>query len=187
VSAHPTPPPRRTGASPTRCRPDLSPGGCLSMRPDRLILYPPRMWKVDIVRAHSSLLVVCRTCGPLGGALAPERPLQSAALSHLARHVRRDVTPPHLRTCQCGRRGCLWHRMHRGCTGDVLLALTHHVRSPTWQLADVCRRCCAAIPGTATVPFVPPASVNRLSSMAGDAWTALCEDDGQVWEPDASW
>lgn len=154
------------------------------MRPDRLIPYPPRLWKVDIVRSSDRPLAVCRTCGPLDAALAPDQPLQSAVLRHLARHARKDVTPPHLRTCQCGRSGCPWHRRHRGCTGEVVLALTHRPRSPAWQLADACRRCCAATPGTAAVPLMRAAMASRCSAMADGAGATPFEDgdDSQVWE-----
>lgn len=122
------------------------------MRPDRLIRYPPRLWKVDVVSIGDRLWTVCRTCGPVDAAGTPQQSLRASVLGHLARHARRDLTPGHLRTCQCGRSGCLWHRRHRGCAGVVVLALTHRARSPTWQLADTCSDCCAAMPSTAAVP-----------------------------------
>ena len=127
--------------------------------------------------------------------------LRAGVLSHLACHARRDVTPPHLRTCQCGKSGCPWHRRHRGCAGPIVLSLTHGAHSPTWQLADTCHQCCAAMPSTAAVPEPPAqtASAPRApaASVRETPWTGRCGtwsvpyedgDDIQVWETtDATW
>jgi hypothetical protein len=77
---------------------------------------------------------------------------RSAALSHLARHARRDWLPQHLRTCRCRERGCNWHRRHRGCHGPVRLALTVDRGGSRWRLADVCTACAAATTHTTVVP-----------------------------------
>lgn len=126
------------------------------MGPGRLATYPQRLWTVDIRTVPGPPAAVCRTCGPLDPDRPPHTTPRAAVLRHLAAHARRDVTPPHLRTCQCGRNGCHWHPRHRGCAGPVQLALTRNTSSHTWQLADTCRQCCLATPGTAAVPELSP-------------------------------
>lgn len=107
-----------------------------------------RTWTVDIHIRSGAPAVVCRACGPVahGGQARAE------ALRHLARHARHDVLPGHLRTCQCGCRGCPWHPRRRPCSGPVRLTLTCEANSRTWRLTDTCSQCRAAIPGAAAVP-----------------------------------
>jgi hypothetical protein len=111
-----------------------------------------RIWTVQLhSQAGGPLLACphprCTAATPLSAASA-----RSAALTHLARHARADVLPPHLRTCQCRARGCAWHRRHRGCSGPVLLALSGDRSGRTWRLADTCTACAAAMSHTAVVP-----------------------------------
>lgn len=119
------------------------------MAPGRYTHLPPRIWTVSIRNHQGAACAECRTCGPVRSAdgLPPRR----AALRHLARHARSDLTPTHLRTCQCARHGCPWHRRHRGCSGPILLALALDPASRAWRLADVCHQCYQATPGTAVV------------------------------------
>ena len=126
------------------------------MGPGRLATYPQRLWTVDIRTDPGPPAAVCRTCGPLNPDHWSPRTPHTTALRHLAAHARRDITPPHLRTCQCGRNGCRWHPRHRGCAGPVQLALTRSTTSRTWRLTDTCRQCCLTIPATAAVPQLSP-------------------------------
>jgi hypothetical protein len=126
------------------------------MGPGRLATYPQRLWTVDIRTDPGPPAAVCRTCGPLNPGHRPPGTLRTIALRHLAAHARRDVTPPHLRTCQCGQNGCRWHSRHRGCAGPIQLALTRNATSRTWQLTDTCRQCCLTIPDTAAIPEHSP-------------------------------
>ncbi|MFG2604774.1 hypothetical protein ACGFT2_14655 [Streptomyces sp. NPDC048514] len=110
-----------------------------------------RIWTVELRPQADGPVLVCPSC------TARTFPLQassarSAALAHLACHVRADALPPHLRSCQCRLRGCVWHPRHRGCAGRVLLALTRDRGGRTWRLADACAACAAATSHTAVVP-----------------------------------
>jgi hypothetical protein len=171
------------------------------MGPGRLITFPPRIWAVDIDMRRGAPTAVCRACGPLTGSRSAQRTLRAGVLHHLAQHARRDLTPAHLRTCQCGRRGCPWHRKHHGCSGPVVLTLTRSANSRTWQLADACRQCCAAMPGTAAVPeplpgtmiapSEPPSHTPQAPSPSSDNGTLphLYEDSDhvQVWDTSGTW
>jgi hypothetical protein len=110
-----------------------------------------RIWTVELRPQAGGPALVCPSC------TARTFPLQassarSAALAHLACHVRADALPAHLRSCQCRLRGCVWHPRHRGCAGRVLLALTRDLSGRTWRLADACTACAAATSHTAVVP-----------------------------------
>jgi hypothetical protein len=110
-----------------------------------------RIWTVELRPQGDGPALVCPSC------TARSFPLQassarSAALAHLACHVRADALPAHLRSCQCRLRGCVWHPRHRGCAGRVLLALTRDRGGRTWRLADACAACAAATSHTAVVP-----------------------------------
>ncbi|MFD7488718.1 hypothetical protein [Streptomyces mirabilis] len=110
-----------------------------------------RVWTVELRPQADGPALVCPSC------TARTFPLQassarSAALAHLACHVRADTLPAHLRSCQCRLRGCVWHPRHRGCAGQVLLALTRDLSGRTWRLADACAACAAATSHTAVVP-----------------------------------
>lgn len=124
------------------------------MSPARLTTYPQRIWTVDIRTSSGNAGAVCRTCGPLDPGRPPSRALREHALRHLAAHARRDLTPAHLRSCQCGHRGCAWHRRHRGCSGLIVLAVTCEEASRSWRLADLCLQCANATAYTAAVPGV---------------------------------
>jgi hypothetical protein len=118
------------------------------MRPGRLTSALQHTWTVDIRTGSGTPVVVCRICGPV----ARSAQARAEVLRHLARHAQRDVLPGHLRTCQCGRRGCPWHPRRRACSGPIRLALTCEANARTWRLTDTCSQCCSAIPGTAAVP-----------------------------------
>ncbi|WP_406423537.1 hypothetical protein OHA59_49890 [Streptomyces sp. NBC_01589] len=122
-------------------------------------LRPPvrRTWTVELRPQQGKTVLHCALCAPRGHALAASA-ARPAALAHLAHHARRDVLPPHLRTCQCHERGCRWHPRHRGCAGPVLLVLTREHGGRLWRLADVCAACAGATPGSAVVPDTAIAS-----------------------------
>jgi hypothetical protein len=122
------------------------------MGPGRLTPYPPRIWTVDIRTHGGAVTAECRACGPVREHGTQPHAVRRNVISHLARHARRDLTPAHFRTCQCGRSGCPWHRRHRDCTGPVRLALTFDAASYAWRLADLCHQCCQATKGTTLVP-----------------------------------
>ncbi|ALC18337.1 hypothetical protein SPRI_7322 [Streptomyces pristinaespiralis] len=110
-----------------------------------------RIWTVELRPQADGPALVCPSC------TARTFPLQassarSAALAHLACHVRASALPAHLRSCQCRVRGCVWHPRHRGCAGRVLLALTRDLSGRTWRLVDACAACAAATSHTAVVP-----------------------------------
>lgn len=148
-----------------------------SGRPDSL---PQRIWTVDIRTCSGTSAAACNTCGPLQ--YYPDRGLRTVVLSHLARHARRDVTPQHLRTCQCGRRGCPWHSRTRGCSGPILLALARSPGAGTWRLTDLCHQCCITTPHTAPVPHhAPPANADRSRPAAAPPDDAD-EEQPLVWE-----
>lgn len=129
------------------------------MEPGRPLCLPQRIWAVAIRTQIEEPLAVCDRCGPLQR--SPGQALRTAALQHLARHAQRDVTPPHLRTCQCGRNDCPWHGRTRGCSGSILLALIWSPGPATWRLADLCHQCCTSTPNTAPVPHrTPPAAAH---------------------------
>ncbi|MEV6946792.1 hypothetical protein AB0N07_33455 [Streptomyces sp. NPDC051172] len=110
-----------------------------------------RIWTVELRPQAGGPALVCPSCTarsfPLRASSA-----RSAALAHLACHVRVDALPAHLRSCQCRLRGCVWHPRHRGCAGRVLLALTRDRSGRAWRLADTCAACAAATSHTAVVP-----------------------------------
>ncbi|NGO43062.1 hypothetical protein [Streptomyces ureilyticus] len=110
-----------------------------------------RIWTVRLHPQPGGPLLSCPQCTATGYRL-PAASARSAALTHLARHARRDVLPRHLRTCQCRARNCSWHPRHRGCAGPVLLALTCDRSGRVWRLADACAACAAATTNTAVVP-----------------------------------
>ena len=149
------------------------------MAPGRYTHLPPRIWTVSIRNHHGAANAECRTCGPVRSAdgLPPRR----AALRHLARHARSDLTPAHLRTCQCARHGCPWHRRHRGCSGPILLALTLDPTSRTWRLADVCHQCYQATPGTAVVTSATTPAAAPDGDVALSAVTCP-EEESLPWE-----
>ncbi|WP_371798184.1 hypothetical protein OG963_01330 [Streptomyces sp. NBC_01707] len=110
-----------------------------------------RTWTVELRPQQGKTVLYCALCAPGGHALAASA-ARPAVLAHLAHHARRDVLPPHLRTCQCHERGCRWHPRHRGCSGPVLLVLTRERGGRLWRLADACAACAGATPGSAIVP-----------------------------------
>ncbi|WP_406434677.1 hypothetical protein OHA59_47310 [Streptomyces sp. NBC_01589] len=116
-------------------------------------LRPPvrRTWTVELRPQQGTTVLYCALCAPRGHALAGAA-ARPAVLAHLAHHARRDVLPPHLRTCQCHERGCRWHPRHRGCAGPVLLVLARERGGRLWRLADACAACAGATPGSAIVP-----------------------------------
>ena len=151
------------------------------MGPGRFTHLPPRIWTVSIRACHGATIAECRTCGPVEDSPAHDPRLRHVALGHLARHARCDLTPAHLRTCQCGRRGCPWHRRRRGCSGPVLLALTLDTPSRTWRLTDLCHRCYQAIPGTVTVPRTANRTRGADSGRVGDRGSQQ-EEDPLIWD-----
>jgi hypothetical protein len=110
-----------------------------------------RIWTVQLHPQPGGPLLSCPQC-TLHGYRLQAASARSVALTHLARHARRDVLPGHLRTCQCRARNCSWHPRHRGCAGPVLLALTCDRSGRVWRLADACAACAAATTNTAVVP-----------------------------------
>ncbi|MFJ7949570.1 hypothetical protein ACIQ6K_39210 [Streptomyces sp. NPDC096354] len=124
-----------------------------------------RTWTVELRPQQGGTVLYCALCAPRGRALAASA-ARPAVLSHLAHHARRDVLPPHLRTCQCHERGCRWHPRHRGCAGPVLLVLARERGGRLWRLADVCAACAGATPGSAIVPDTAIAST-PASPVAG--------------------
>lgn len=171
------------------------------MGPGSLGFLPPRTWTVEIHSRHGGPVAICRACGPV--ARGPH--LRTGVLHHLARHARREALPGHLRTCQCGRRGCPWHPRRRPCSGPVALALTCGTNCRAWRLTDACAQCRAAMPHTAPVPEIlhtpseehpqpgsrPPAPSPPAADPAGEnpgqgqTWEALCARCGQT--PDVCW
>ncbi len=111
----------------------------------------PRTWTVELRSHPSGLVLVCQQC-PLGSGRVTATSARSAALTHLARHARGDLLPPHLRTCQCHERGCRWHPRHRGCAGPIRLLLARERGGRLWRLADTCSACAAATDQAAVVP-----------------------------------
>ena len=104
------------------------------------------------LRPHpSGLTLVCQHC-PHGTTPITAASARSAALTHLARHVRGDLRPPHLRICQCHERGCHWHPRHRGCAGPIRLLLACERGGRLWRLTDACSTCAAATAQAAVVP-----------------------------------
>ncbi|WP_406340580.1 hypothetical protein [Streptomyces sp. NBC_01578] len=116
-----------------------------------------RTWTVELRPQQGGTVLYCALCAPRGHALAASA-ARPAVLAHLAHHARRDVLPPHLRTCQCHERGCRWHPRHRGCAGPILLVLTREHGGRLWRLADICAACAGATPGSAVVPDTAIAS-----------------------------
>ncbi|WP_328475732.1 hypothetical protein OHS71_00830 [Streptomyces sp. NBC_00377] len=119
--------------------------------------------------------MVCAHCTSLPRPLAAVS-ARSAALAHLACHVRADALPRHLRTCQCRERGCSWHPRHRGCGGPALLALTGDRSGRIWRLADTCAACAAATSHTAVVPD----TLLRPRSIDPDACSPATRDNPEV-------
>lgn len=123
-----------------------------------------RIWTVELRPESGGPVLVCPQCTSDVRSL-PGASGRSAALAHLARHARREVLPPYLRTCQCHGRGCRWHPRHRGCSGPVLLVLTCERNGRLWRLADACSACAGATTHAAIVPdTVFAASPTELSS-----------------------
>lgn len=153
------------------------------MGPGRLMPYPPRIWTVDIRTRNGTPAAECRTCGAVREHGTEPGSVRRNVISHLAAHARRDLTPPHLRTCQCGHQGCPWHRPHRGCTGSIRLALTVDAASHSWRLADLCHQCCQATTGTTSVPhaFTPTPEQALGPSPASDT-TVLPDEEHLVWD-----
>jgi hypothetical protein len=181
VSARRSNPSGRRAPAP-RPSPASEQGGHRPMGPGRFTTYPPRVWTVDIVTGSGRPAATCRLCGPLEHADTAGGMLHGTVLRHLARHARSDLTPTHLRTCQCGRRGCPWHPRRCRCSGPVQLALTRtSVRS--WRLTDSCSRCSSVTPHTAAVP--EPAPPGRPETGPSDVTVDQdCEraDQSQVWD-----
>ncbi|MEV7737834.1 hypothetical protein AB0O75_38175 [Streptomyces sp. NPDC088921] len=111
----------------------------------------PRAWTVELRSHAGGLVLICRHCPH---AITPITAVsaRSAALTHLARHVRSDLRPPHLRICQCHERGCHWHPRHRGCAGPIHLLLACERGGRLWRLIDACTACAAATTRAAVVP-----------------------------------
>jgi len=126
-----------------------------------------RIWTVRLHPQPGGPLLSCPQC-TLNGYRLSAASARSVALTHLARHARRDVLPRHLRTCQCRARSCSWHPRHRGCAGPVLLALTCDRSGRVWRLADACAACAAATTNTAVVPdtLLAAARVRRAGPAA---------------------
>jgi hypothetical protein len=149
------------------------------MEPGLAASLPQRIWTVAIATRSGTSGAACGTCGPISS-VGPA--LRSAALRHLALHALRDVTPPHLRVCQCGRRGCPWHGRHRGCAGPVLLTITCTPTAGTWRLADLCRQCAITTPHTIPVlHHTLPATADRPHPAAAPP-ADTDEDQPPVWE-----
>ncbi|KDN75598.1 hypothetical protein DF19_08780 [Streptomyces olindensis] len=110
-----------------------------------------RAWIVELRPGSGGPQLVCQQCGHRGVLLAAVSP-RSAVIEHLAGHVRRDVLPPYLRTCQCHERGCRWHPRHRGCAGPIRLLLARGRGGRLWRLADACTACASATEQAAVVP-----------------------------------
>ncbi|MDX3771659.1 MULTISPECIES: hypothetical protein [unclassified Streptomyces] len=128
-----------------------------------------RTWTVELRPQQGGTVLYCALCAPCGLALAGSA-ARPAVLAHLAHHARRDLLPPHLRTCQCHERGCRWHPRHRGCAGPVLLVLARERGGRLWRLADVCAACAGATPGSAVVPDTSIASISaRPDARSGSA------------------
>jgi hypothetical protein len=149
------------------------------MQPGRPVSLSQRIWTVDIRTRPGAPAVVCTACGPLPH--SPNQALRAAALHHLARHAHRDITPPHLRTCQCGRLGCPWHGRTRGCSGPILLTLVRSTGAGTWRLADLCHQCCTVTPHAAPIPLHTPAATAGRSRPAA-AHVDAEEEQPAVWE-----
>lgn len=153
------------------------------MRPGSLASFPPRIWTVGIRTRGEAPSVECRTCGPVRDRGSERSSVRRMVISHLAAHARRDLTPAHLRMCQCGRCGCPWHRRHRGCAGPIRLALTYEASARAWRLTDLCRQCCQATARTTTVPH-PPVCAAEHSPLADPiaASTTPLDEELLAWE-----
>ncbi|MFE1406377.1 hypothetical protein ACFW5D_22505 [Streptomyces sp. NPDC058770] len=116
---------------------------------------PARAWTVTINCPAGRPVLVCSACpGPDPTAGVPRG---EQLRRHLARHVRESGLEPHLRTCQCRERSCVWHRRQGQCNGPLGLVLIRADHGRTWHLADACAACATAIPQAATVPEpLPP-------------------------------
>ncbi len=110
-----------------------------------------RCWTVELRQQPGGPVLICRQCVH-GGQRLNGSTARTQALAHLALHARRDVLPPHLRTCECHKRGCSWHPRHRGCHGPIRLLLTRECGGRLWRLTDVCVACAAATAQAAVVP-----------------------------------
>ncbi|SEG85308.1 hypothetical protein SAMN05216223_11632 [Actinacidiphila yanglinensis] len=151
------------------------------MEPGPAVSLPQRIWTVAITTRFGASGASCGACGPLQH--LPDQALRTTALHHLALHARSDVTPPHLRVCQCGHRGCPWHGRHRGCAGPVLLTLTCTPTVGTWRLADLCHQCALTTPHTTPVPHHTPAVAASHSRRPTTAPTMdTDEEQPVVWE-----
>ncbi|MFF2505930.1 hypothetical protein ACFVTY_21435 [Streptomyces sp. NPDC058067] len=115
---------------------------------------PSRAWTVTISTSAGRPLMMCSACP--GPDLAAGVPRGEEMRRHLARHVRESGVEPHLRTCQCRERSCVWHRRQGPCSGALRLMLIRaDQQGRTWHLADACAACAAAIPQAASVPEPP--------------------------------
>ncbi|GCD35812.1 hypothetical protein OEIGOIKO_03559 [Streptomyces chrestomyceticus JCM 4735] len=141
---------------------------------------PSRAWTVTISSPAGRPLLMCSACpGPDPAASVPRG---EEMRRHLARHVRESGLEPHLRTCQCRERFCVWHRRQGPCNGALRLVLIRADQGRTWHLADACAACAVAIPQAATVSE-PPAPHGRTArdSPATDASYVL-EEPGEWTE-----
>lgn len=152
------------------------------MGPGRHMPYPPRIWTVDVRARGGVVTAECRSCGPVRGQGTHPDTVRRSVISHLAGHARRDLTPAHLRTCQCGRRGCPWHGRTRGCSGPILLALVWSPGAGTWRLGDLCHQCCATMPYAAPVPHHTPAVTTGRHYPAAIRSADAGEEQSLVWE-----
>lgn len=113
-------------------------------------LMPGGMWSATIDPSLRSVHCTALSC-PGPGPVGPGSALREVAVRHLGIHAQRERLPEHLRTCACGQRNCRWHGRHRGCDGNVVLVLFQHRGGRSWHLADMCRDCARAVPGSAQV------------------------------------
>lgn len=122
----------------------------------------PRTWTVELRPRPQGPLLVCPQCSSVPDTLHG-RSARSAALAHLARHARRSLLPPYLRTCQCHERGCRWHPRHRGCAGPLLLVLSRERGGRLWRLSDACTACAGAMPDASVVPETTLIAAHRTT------------------------
>lgn len=125
----------------------------------------PRTWTVELRPQPQGPLLVCPHCSSVPETLQG-RSARSAALAHLARHARRSLLLPHLRTCQCHEGGCRWHPRHRGCAGPLLLVLSRELGGRLWRLADACTACAGAMPDASVVPETTLIAPHRAANPA---------------------
>ncbi|MEU7336682.1 hypothetical protein [Streptomyces sp. NPDC007074] len=139
---------------------------------------PSRAWTVTISTSAGRPLMMCSACP--GPDLAAAVPRGEEMRRHLARHVRESALEPHLRTCQCRERSCVWHRRQGPCTGALRLVLIRADHGRTWHLADTCAACAIAVPQAATVPE-PPAPHGRTAREAQAAGASHALEEPGEW------